>query len=225
MRQEWHDLVFLHWPVEPALLQPLLPPRLEVDTHEGRAWLGVVPFGMAGIRLAGLPCLPGASAFLELNVRTYVTLPGQEPGVWFFSLDAAHTLAVLVARALWALPYFRAAMHLGRQDGRVHYRSRRQWPRPGAHFAASWRVGQPLPPARPGELAWFLTERYCLYSWRWGRLYQGPIHHPRWRLYEAEVQDLDNGMLAPLGLPPPAGPPLAYAAARQAVEIWMVRRV
>ena len=44
MRQTWHDLLFLHWPVPAELLQPHLPPRLTIDTHDGMAWLAVVPF-------------------------------------------------------------------------------------------------------------------------------------------------------------------------------------
>ena len=66
----------------------LVPAGLELDTFEGQAWIGVVPFRMTGIR----PVASAAawlSAFAELNVRTYVTVGGK-PGVCFFSLDAAN---------------------------------------------------------------------------------------------------------------------------------------
>jgi len=105
----WHDLLFLHWPVPSASLRGLLPASLELDLHAAQAWVGVVPFFMSGIRLRGLPPLPGASAFAEVNLRTYVRFRGQ-PGVYFFSLDAASLLAVRTARAWYHLPYFHARM-------------------------------------------------------------------------------------------------------------------
>lgn len=69
MAQVWHDLLFAHWPMDPALMRARVPPALELDTFDGAAWLGVVPFRMSGVRLRGLPALAGLSAFPELNVR------------------------------------------------------------------------------------------------------------------------------------------------------------
>jgi len=106
MRQTWHDLLFAHWPVEPALLRPLVPASFELDTFDGAAWVGVVPFWMSGVALRGMPALP---SFPELNVRTYVTT-GDRAGVFFFSLDAANRLAVWGARTFLKLPYFHATM-------------------------------------------------------------------------------------------------------------------
>jgi uncharacterized protein YqjF (DUF2071 family) len=88
MAMEWHDLLFMHWPLPPATLRPLIPPALKLDTFDGWAWIGIVPFEMRGVRPRLAPSLPGLSRFCELNVRTYVTAGGK-PGVWFFSLDAA----------------------------------------------------------------------------------------------------------------------------------------
>lgn len=99
MRQYWGKLLFMHWAIDPELLRPLIPSQLSIDTLDGKAWIGVVPFTMWGIRASFLPPIPGTSAFHELNVRTYVHYQGV-PGVWFFSLDAASKLAVW-ARALF----------------------------------------------------------------------------------------------------------------------------
>ena len=94
MAQSWHNLLFAHWPIDAArlrTLRPLIPAALEIDTFDGEAWIGVVPFRMSGVRLRGTPALPTLSAFPELNVRTYVKRDGK-PGVWFFSLDAGFAL-------------------------------------------------------------------------------------------------------------------------------------
>ena len=87
MHQRWGDLLFLHWPIEAALIQEKLPEGLYVDVFGGQAWIGVVPFYMERIRPVGMPPVPGISWFLELNVRTYVHDSKGRAGVWFFSLD------------------------------------------------------------------------------------------------------------------------------------------
>jgi hypothetical protein len=114
MWQRWADLLFLHWPVPPDELAALLPPGLTLDTFDGQAYVGLVPFTMTGVRPVWAPALPWLSHFHETNVRTYVHCRGRDPGVWFFSLDAANPVAVKIARALWKLPYHFARMRLAR---------------------------------------------------------------------------------------------------------------
>jgi uncharacterized protein YqjF (DUF2071 family) len=92
-RQTWLELLFLHWSVPTEALRPLVPPRLQIDTYEGQAYLGLVPFTMTGVRPLWFPAVPGLSSFHEVNVRTYVHQDGCEPGVWFLSLDASNLLA------------------------------------------------------------------------------------------------------------------------------------
>src|SRR5436190_5318286 len=77
MHQQWHELLFMHWRIEPALLQAVMPAELALDTFDGAAWIGVVPFEMRDVRPRYLPAVPGLSFFPELNVRTYVTRDGR----------------------------------------------------------------------------------------------------------------------------------------------------
>ena len=109
MAQSWNDLLFAHWPIPVATMRAALPVGLELDTFEDRAWLGIVPFRMSGVRLRGTPPLPWLSAFPELNVRTYAKIADRR-GVFFFSLDARNALAIAIARAWFHLPYSRARM-------------------------------------------------------------------------------------------------------------------
>src|SRR5215212_5448670 len=104
--------------------QSLVPPALSIDTFEGSAWLGVVPFDMTGVRPHFLPAVPGLSHFPEINLRTYVTAEGR-PGIWFFSLDAHSRVAVRLARGTFHLPYFDAEMSCHASDDEVDYRSLR----------------------------------------------------------------------------------------------------
>lgn len=93
MRHRWESLTFFHWSCPIEEVQRLLPPGLRIEPWEGRAWVGLVPFRMVVKPPIG-PALPLLSSFPETNVRTYVTGPDGEPGIWFFSLDAGNPAAV-----------------------------------------------------------------------------------------------------------------------------------
>ena len=225
MFQSWHQLLFAHWPVPADDLRRLLPPGLELDLFDGRAWLGVVPFRMSGVRMHGIPPLPGLSAFLELNVRTYVRR-GEQRGVWFVSLDAANRAAVHAARRWYNLPYFEAEMELVERDGEIAYSSRRTHRGgPPAEFRARYGPAGPVEPSGPGSLEEFLTERYCLFSLGPRGLSCGEIHHYQWPLQRARADITTNTMAQASGLQL-EGPPLALHFARRLdVLIWAPRRV
>ena len=218
MAQTWEQLLFAHWRVPIERLRAHLPPQLEVDTHDGEAWLGITPFRVTNLRLRGTPPLPGVSSFLELNCRTYVSHAGEKPGIWFFSLDASSRLAVEAARRGYRLPYFHARM-----EGLPRYRcSRVEAERPHEWESTYGPVGS-VAAAEPGTLEHFLAERYCLYTVDGGTLFRSEIHHPPWPLQEAEAR-IDVNTMPPDGLEP-SGEPLLHYAARQDVLIWELERV
>lgn len=225
MVQRWHDLLFAHWRSPIADLRPLIPPPLEIETFEGDAWIGVVPFYMSGVRMRATPPLPTANAFEELNVRTYVTLDGR-PGVWFFSLDAASSLAVLGARLGIRLPYFRASMRMSRVDDAVTYHSER-WAIAGgpAAFHATYRPIGPASHPAPATLDHFLTERYCLYASDDRRIWRVDIFHPRWNLQPGAATIERNSMIAAAGVRALGHDPLLHFAAFQEVRVWWPVRV
>lgn len=223
MFQRWHDLLFAHWPLEPDLVRPHLPPGLELDVHGGRAWLGVVPFRMSAIRLRGTPALPRVSAFPELNVRTYVRAGGHR-GVWFFGLDAASRLAVRVARRWFHLPYFDARMSAASEGEDVVYRSTRTHRgAPAAELVGRYGPRGPVALAAPGTLEHFLTERYCLFAWNGKRLLRGDIHHRPWPLQPAAAELERESMALAAGFTRPTQAPLLHFARVLDVLIWAPR--
>jgi uncharacterized protein YqjF (DUF2071 family) len=249
MHQNWGKLLFMHWPINAELLRPLIPSQLSIDTFDGSAWIGEIPFTMWGIRASFLPPIPGASAFHELNVRTYVHLNGV-PGVWFFSLDAANSLAVWGARNFYHLPYFNADMSLTQRGNTIEYSSRRKdsltygeffnsektgFPellspdrfrglRP-AELNTSWTIGESLPQSSPGSIEFFLTERYCLYSYYHSQLYRSRIFHEPWPLRSATLNSRQSIMIQSLGIAESQEEPLLHYAEEIAVDIWPLKRV
>lgn len=231
--QRWSNLLFVHWRLPTKMIAPLLPPRLSLDSWEGEAWVGLVPFYMSGVRPWWSPAVPGISNFCETNVRTYVHLDGSDPGVWFFSLEASKSLAVRIARRYWNLPYFKARMSLTRTGNRISYVSHRLWPAPadamthieavvGDHITSS--SGEPGRAAE-GTLEYFLAERYLLYSVdRAGQLYRGQVHHRPYPLRQAAVAHLDESLLCAAGLHPPEAHCHALFSEGVEVDIFPLRR-
>jgi uncharacterized protein len=222
IHMRWVDLLFAHWPIDPGAIRPLIPDRLELDTYEGRAYLGIVPFAMENVGPRGLPAPPFIGAFPELNVRTYVRHGGRN-GVWFLSLEAASRVAVEGARAFFHLPYFLADMERRREREVVEYRSRRRDPRgPAAALDIRYRPTGPVELAPAGSLEAWLTDRMRVFAVdRRGRIVRTEIAHRPWPLQPADAWIRDESMAAVHGLVLPAGPPhLRYAACLDVVAWW-----
>jgi uncharacterized protein len=231
MAQRWNDLLFAHWPIAVDQMARLLPTKLEVDAYDGYAWVGVVPFWMDHVRTRTIRehtvAIPSTSTFPELNLRTYVrSRTTGLAGVYFFSLDAASTLAVLGARAFFHLPYFRADMQNQiDQNGSIHYRSRRLFSSRSVRFQASYRaVGDIAPPNVEGTLEHFLTARYCLFTQSGSRLLVGHIHHLPWPLQLAEAEISINELPAVHGIALPNRPPALHFARQLEVYIWPLQQ-
>jgi uncharacterized protein YqjF (DUF2071 family) len=236
MTQTWHDLLFAHWPIDAPQLASKVPPGLELECFDDRAWLGIVPFRMTNVAPRGVPAPTWLSAFPELNVRTYVSAGGK-PGVYFFSLDATNVLAVVAARTMFHLPYYAASMQVQQQGESVTYRSRRTGGTPpresggsgwrgGAHWASTYRPTGPVFHPVRGSLEHFLTERYCLYAVdSRSRVLRVDIHHPSWPLQQAEAEITANTMADAAGISLPATAPLLHFARRQDTVAWRPMRV
>ncbi len=225
MRQRWAGLLFLHWPVDAALIAERLPKGLHVDTFDGKAWLGVVPFFMARVRPSGLPPLPWLSWFKELNLRTYVYDDDGNAGVWFFSLDCNQPLAVEIARRCFHLPYEHAKMRATIRNNRIEYHSRRRMI--GANDA-EFIYENPLDPrpAQPGTLEWFLVERYLLFSSNpAGEIFNGRVHHLPYQISPGGCSRFSAEPIQLNGFPAPTDPPSSVLiAAAVDVSIFPLRK-
>jgi uncharacterized protein len=209
LRQQWRDVAFVHWAVDPARVSGLLPPGVEVDVYEGRSYVGLVAFRMVGSGFARGPALPWLGTFLETNVRLYSVDETGRRGVVFLSLDADRAAVVVGARAALGLPYRWARMRY-RANGDVHnYEARLRRPRRRTESRLVVRAG---PRRRSTELDEFVSARWGLHVRRWGRTLYVPNRHEVWPVHDAEVLSLDDGLLASVGLPGLADRPPDHVA-------------
>lgn len=232
LHQNWHHLLFLHWEIPPQELQALIPPRLTLDTFEGKAYIGLVPFTMTGVRPILTPPLPWISSFHEVNVRTYVHLEGRDPGVWFFSLDASSKIAVAAARAAYHLAYFSAEMDFRVGEGalpEIEFDSRREDSRgtmpANAHVRYRAMEGA-TKPAAPGTLEHFLIERYILYAQDdERRLYRARVHHQPYPVQRVEVLALDETLVWAAGVKRAENVDLRHYAREVNVKVYPLERL
>ncbi len=226
MYMEWHNLLFAHWAVKPELLEAKLPKGLKLETFDGFAWLGIVPFQMRYTAPRKWLSLPLISHFDELNVRTYVT-DGQKRGVWFFSLDCNNTLAVRAARFGFHLPYMDAKIQVSIRGDQIVYSSLRT--HRGESNAVLECAYQPIGQVYhsvAGTLEHWLTERYCLYSASVsGQIFRGEIDHQPWSLQPAAADFFENSMTESLGFSLPKKPELLHFSKRIDVNAWLLDKI
>jgi uncharacterized protein YqjF (DUF2071 family) len=222
MMQKWDHLLFLNWPVSPNGISVHIPSGLELDTYNGDAWISVIPFRVRNMRLRNMPQIPYFRTFLELNVRTYVKHQGVK-GVYFFSLDASKLHAVLGAR-IATLPYFYARMKMEQYRDTFHYSSSRKGGQP-ANFKGSYQPidGQFYP--EQDSLNHWLLERYFLWTYRSGELFQAGIHHKPWKVQDAAVHIDTQTLTSFLPASSLGTQPIAHYASTKTALFWMVNKV
>jgi uncharacterized protein YqjF (DUF2071 family) len=236
LKQRWADLLFVHWAVDAEPLHALLPSGLDLDTFEGHAYVGIVPFTVTGARPTGLPPLPFVSNFHEVNLRTYVHRGGRDPGVWFFTLDASNAIVVQTARLLFKLPYRHSEIEMAVEEpaeGAPRNGENRRWIRFTSRRVSGDRpelevrygpAGAPQP-ASPGTLDHFLIERYILYTESEGTLYRARVYHEAYPAQPAVVPTLRENFLPTIGLARPERPPLAHYAKEVHVDVFPLREL
>jgi uncharacterized protein YqjF (DUF2071 family) len=229
MYQRWEELLFLHWRVEPDLVQRGLPEGLHVDTFDSSAWIGVVPFQMLNVRPRFLPSVSRLSNFPELNLRTYVFDDQGRPGVWFYSLDTPQALANWIARRFFHLNYRRARFEIQANGRGLRYQSELQledgWDEPQKYH---WtRDGEPFH-ANPTTLEFFLVERYRLFAFDPNRraVLTGQVHHEPYPVQNVKLSKYSKRLFSLNELAEPEGAPASVLASPGVdVEIFPMKSV
>jgi uncharacterized protein YqjF (DUF2071 family) len=225
-KHTWANILFAHWPVPAAVLRPLVPARLELETWEGKAWVGITPFCITGARLRGVPPVPFLSTFPEVDVRTYVRFEGT-PAVFYFSMNAPNPVVAAAARLVYHMPYVEAEVESEVQGERIWLRSyradaetqRAEWE------ATYWPTSEPFT-AEPGTRESFLIERWALFTVDGeGHVYRTDIHRQPWPVQTAAAEIRKCTLAEADGIPLPEERPLLHYSRGVDVLIWPPNRV
>jgi hypothetical protein len=218
--QCWTDLAFLHWPVDPALVEPHLPPSVAPDVFDGVSYVGLVPFHMRRVGVGRGHPVPYFGDFLETNVRLYSVDAAGRHGVVFRSLEASRLATVLAARWIYRLPYVWSHMQVERDGDVWIWSSRRRWPDRGltTHIAVRADPGV----IEPTPLDVWLTARWGLHHEVAGRAVWTPNEHGPWPLQPAEVLEISDQLVEAAGFPVSGPPPVPvrFTSGVQTVFGW-----
>ena len=179
--QEWNDVIFLHWKVNPDQLVKYIPEELEIDLFQRDAWVSLVAFTMHNIRPRYLPSFPPISTFGEINIRTYVR-SNDKSGVYFLSIEGGKRLSCYIARWISELPYRYSSM----------YRSANTYRSVNAEFKDHLQIQFQKGEVKSDktELDKWLTERYALFQETDTVISEFEIHHLEWPIQHVEIHKL-----------------------------------
>ena len=202
----------LNYAVDPAIVEPVLPPKTELDFFNGATYVSVVGFRFLGTKILGIG-IPLHRNFEEVNLRFYVRRRGPEGwrrGVAFVRELVPRRAIAFVAGTLYGEPY--SALPMGHCIAKtassihVEYRWKRagQWESLGVHG-----VGEPQR-LTPGSHEEFIAEHYWGYTARRGGCGEYRVEHPPWRIWygtesylRADVRALyGDRFVAALSAPP-----------------------
>lgn len=193
--QDWRDVAFLHWAVDPALAAPLLPPGTRVDVLDSRTFVGLVALRMERTAPLGVLPLPWLGSFGQLNLRLYTVDERGRRGVTFLSLDADRLAPAAIARAA-GLPFSWARVRVHREAGSCDYRLDRHLG--GPHVRISLRLG---PPHDPDPMQRFVTDRWGLHHRPAAGTVYVQVEHGPWQLHAAEATLVETDLFPAAGLP------------------------
>lgn len=224
LRQNWINLTFLHWVVDPELLSPYIPKDLELDTFEGKAYVGTIPFIMEKVRPYFLPYLPFITTFPEFNVRTYVKKKGKA-GVLFLTLDAQSHITCAYAPRAYGLPYKYAKANVNFSKGDYIWHSKRT--SDGLELKGSSKSIGNIRKAEKDTLEYFLFERYCLYVSHKEKLYMAYTQHNPWEYYDGEAIITKNSLTEffNLGINNYLSPDLVHVTRGVKVKTWNLESI
>lgn len=224
IHQDWQNILFMHFKIDPEIIQKTLPKGLFVDTYDRKAYLSLVAFFMNDVRLCRLTMFPGLCNFIEVNVRTYVHDDNGNTGVWFYSLDLNSLFGAKVARAGYSLPYIYTHLqgqHLA--DG-YEIKGRRRGENVHMHFSYEPATTD-YAVVNPNSLDFFLIERYLLFTKRRGNVYIGQVHHEPYQVSPAKVLAYRSNLLESHGFENAEPIDLYHYTPGVSVDIFNLRRI
>lgn len=187
-RQTWKNLLFQHFEISNTdFLQKLLPKNCQLDSFNGKYYLGLVTMNMTNVRHRAIKNVVWFKSYNELNVRAYIKL-NNKPGVLFLSLDVDSLISVLGARGLYGLPYRYRTFENSTQKVRMLQNKKEI-------FSCKYTTSDNYKTFEKGSFASWATERYFFANKYLGKSFIGEIDHKPWKLTSATVTNHNLNIL------------------------------
>ncbi|MFE6166427.1 YqjF family protein [Viridibacillus arvi] len=216
--QEWHDILFLHWPVSAEDIRQYIPSELELELFNNKAWISLVFFQVKENRPRLIPAMPGISSFLELNVRTYVTYK-EKSGVYFLSIDANNQLITKLVNYKNFMPFRHANITLKKYENAITFYSRsKQIETNYETLIASY---EPISgPIERSQLECWLSERYHCWTKIDDHLLRVDNAHTPWTLQKAAYTIHENSIASYLNYDDKENYPIAHYSKMKKVHLY-----
>jgi hypothetical protein len=199
---DWKRAVFLHYEVDPAVLQKCVP--YDLDLLDGRAYVSFVAFTLERMRPAAAPKLEWLfrpfSPCAFLNLRTYVE-QGGERGIYFLNEWLSRALSIPLGPISFGLPYRAATLEYDHDLERSAISGRVTAAGKSGRlvYATTLKPGQEFGPSNAGSRDEFLLERYTAFTaWRGFHRFFRVWHEP-WRQTPVEAVIPDASLLYSMG--------------------------
>ena len=224
--QKENHALFMYWSFDPEALQALLPPELELDLRDGKAWIGQIAYRVDDSHFHILPPIPYLRSFLEIDFFVLTKWRGQ-PGIYFLSLDSNQSLMPTLSRAIFSMPYRSSKMNLKDSiDGWLDMRSNRSESSyaKAADFGVRYRPSGTPKPAEEGTLAHFLVERYVLFQEnRHGMIFEGIVEHAPWSITDEVEVDLEVNTIPEAAGITCSSDPICFFSPGVSMRAWPLR--
>jgi uncharacterized protein YqjF (DUF2071 family) len=206
---QWLDLVMLNYQVDFALLKGRVPAGTELDSFDGKTFVGLAGFRFLRTKLFGVLPLPFHTNFDEVNLRFYVrrrAADGDRRGVVFISEIVPKRAVAMLACFAYGENYSRHPMRhkisapenarpAGSQCG-YQFKLDQKWC--NLHAGASSPEIQPL----EGSVEQFITEHYWGYAARrGGSSIEYRVFHVPWRVWKSNTAAFEGDASSPYGTP------------------------
>jgi uncharacterized protein YqjF (DUF2071 family) len=208
LKAKWTNLLMINYEVDPAILQPHLPPGTVLDTWEGKTLVSMVGFLFQDTRMLGIKW-PFHVNFEEINLRFYVRyFDGQEwkRGAVFISEIVPKYMIAFIANTLYNEHYMAVpTRHSITPVDAEHTRFMYEWKYKGQWNQLGGTVNNQRQPIAAGSAEEFIFEHY----WGYNKItdtqtieYQ--VEHISWQIGEVKdfVFDVDIKGLYGAGFEP-----------------------
>ena len=186
----WEYLAMMNYEVDPAILEPYLPPYTSLDLFEGKALVSVVGFLFNNTKVMGIQW-PGHTNFEEVNLRFYIKyFDGQnwKRGAAFVSEIVPKKLIATIANVLYNEHYNTARMfHLIKEEKNqllIEY----NWKMKNQEWnSIQIKAENKLADIIPDSEAAFILEHYFGYNQlNKNTTIEYAVEHPRWQIYPVQ---------------------------------------